>query len=43
MSEIIAQLNKIKQQNGKIAILTSTFISPSTKKLIQNFLLNIKM
>ena len=36
-SQIISQLNKIKQQNGKIAILTSTVISPSTKKLIQNF------
>ena len=31
-SQIISQLNKIKQQNGKIAILTSTVISPSTEK-----------
>ena len=36
-SEIITKLNEIKNTGGKIAILSSTVISPSTKKLIADF------
>ena len=36
-AEIIAKLNEIKNSGGKIAILSSTIISPSTKKLIADF------
>ena len=36
-AEIIAKLNEIKNTGGKIAILSSTIISPSTKKLISEF------
>ena len=36
-AEIIAKLNEIKISGGKIAILSSTIISPSTKQLIADF------
>ena len=36
-TEIIAKLNEIKNNGGKIAILSSTIISPSTTKLITDF------
>jgi len=36
-NEIIAKLNEIKNNGGKIAILSSTIISPSTTKLITDF------
>ena len=36
-AEIIKKLNEIKNTGGKIAILSSTVISPSTKKLIADF------
>ena len=36
-AEIITKLNEIKNTGGKIAILSSTVISPSTKKLITDF------
>ena len=36
-AEIIKKLNEIKIAGGKIAILSSTIISPSTKKLITDF------
>jgi len=36
-AEIIKKLNEIKNTGGKIAILSSTIISPSTKKLIADF------
>ena len=36
-AEIITKLNEIKNTGGKIAILSSTVISPSTKKLIADF------
>ena len=36
-AEIIAKLNEIKDKGGKIAILSSTIISPSTKELIADF------
>jgi molybdopterin-containing oxidoreductase family iron-sulfur binding subunit len=36
-AEIITKLNEIKKNGGKIAILSSTIISPSTKKLITDF------
>ena len=36
-AEIIAKLNEIKNNRGKIAILSSTIISPSTTKLIADF------
>ena len=36
-TEIISKLNEIKNSGGKIAILSSTIISPSTKKLIADF------
>jgi molybdopterin-containing oxidoreductase family iron-sulfur binding subunit len=36
-AEIKEKLNSIKKRNGKIVLLSSTIISPSTKYLIQNF------
>jgi len=36
-TQIISQLNEIKNKKGNIAILTSTIISPTTKRLIQDF------
>ena len=36
-AEIIAKLNEIKNNGGKIAILSSTILSPSTKQLIADF------
>ena len=36
-AEIIAKLNEIKENGGKIAILSSTILSPSTKQLIADF------
>ena len=36
-NEIITKLNEIKNNGGRIAILSSTIISPSTKKLITDF------
>ena len=36
-AEIIAKLNEIKNNGGKIAILSSTIISPSTTQLIADF------
>ena len=36
-SEIIAALNKINNEGGQIVLLTSSILSPSTKKLIQEF------
>ena len=36
-TEIITKLNEIKNNKGKIAILSSTIISPSTTKLIADF------
>jgi MoCo/4Fe-4S cofactor protein with predicted Tat translocation signal len=36
-AEIIAKLNEIKDNGGKIAILSSTILSPSTKQLIADF------
>ena len=35
--EIIAQLNNLKSQGGKIVILSSTIISPSTREIIGKF------
>jgi MoCo/4Fe-4S cofactor protein with predicted Tat translocation signal len=35
--EIITQLAKLKSQGGKVVILSSTIISPSTRELIQKF------
>ncbi len=37
-SEIIEKLNQLKTENKKVVLLTSTVISPSTKKIIGNFL-----
>ena len=39
-AEIIKKLNEIKNTGGKIAILSSTVISPSTEKLIADFSAN---
>ncbi|HAH24082.1 MAG TPA: molybdopterin oxidoreductase [Prolixibacteraceae bacterium] len=36
--EIIFQLARLKRENGKIVLLTSTIISPSTRKIIQQFI-----
>jgi len=36
-AEIIEKLNEIKNNGGRIAILSSTIISPSTKQLIADF------
>jgi Fe-S-cluster-containing dehydrogenase component/anaerobic selenocysteine-containing dehydrogenase len=37
-NQITDQLNKIKEENGKIAIVSSSIISPSTKKVIADFI-----
>lgn len=36
-SEIISTLDKINSEGGQIVLLTSSIISPSTKRLIQEF------
>ena len=36
-ADIISKLNKVSDNGGKIAILSSTIISPTTKKLITEF------
>lgn len=36
-NDIIESLNRCKQENKKVALLTSTIISPSTKKIIADF------
>ena len=36
--EVGRSLNEIKQQNGRVVLLTQTVISPSTKKIIGQFL-----
>ena len=35
--EIIQKLNQLKNENKKVVLLTSTIISPSTKKVIEKF------
>lgn len=36
-SEITEQLNRLNSENKKVVLLTSTIISPSTKKIIEDF------
>lgn len=39
-SEITSKLSQISTQGGKIVLLTSTIISPSTRQLIGDFMTN---
>lgn len=38
--EIMAQLAELKTQNGKVVLLSSTIISPSTREIIKGFIEN---
>ena len=38
--EIMFQLTRLKRENGKIVLLTSSIISPSTKEIIKQFIKN---